>query len=259
MINLNIARKSFKKYLEDFDMTDGKIELKVRHTYGVVSLSEYIAKDLGLEDEDIQLAMLIALLHDIGRFEQAKVYDDFRDYINIDHADFGAELLFKNGLIREFIDTPKFDGIIEKAIRNHNKLVIEEGLEGKELLHVQIIRDADKTDNFRVKSTDDIKDIFNSSIEEIGESKISEKIFNDFMNNRIIVSSERITDLDHWVSYLAFIFDYNFNSGLRYIQNNNFIDTIIDRIDYKLPETKDQMEKIRNHAKEYITNRLNNA
>ena len=39
--------------------------LKVKHTYEVVNKSEYIAKGLGLDEENTELAKLIALLHDI--------------------------------------------------------------------------------------------------------------------------------------------------------------------------------------------------
>ena len=153
MIDFNQASVIFKKYLQDYDLEYGKIELKIRHTYGVVNASEYIAKELSLDDENIELAKLIALLHDIGRFEQIKKFDCFIDNKNIDHAILGNEILFKNNLIRTFIKDTQYDNIISKAILNHNKLSIEDGLTDKELLHAKIIRDADKTDNFRVKAT----------------------------------------------------------------------------------------------------------
>ena len=50
----------------------GDIKLKVVHTYGVIEKSEYIGKELNLSNEQIELSKLIALLHDIGRFEQRK-------------------------------------------------------------------------------------------------------------------------------------------------------------------------------------------
>lgn len=257
MINFDNAIKAFKDYLKDYDLNNGMIQLKVKHTYGVISLSEYIAKDLKLSKEDIELAKLIALLHDIARFEQAKEFGDFRDYKNLDHADLGVKILFENNLIRNFIEDPKYDNIILKAIKNHNKLTIEDVLNERELLHAKIIRDADKTDNFRVKATDKFEDMFNSSKEKLEQDIITDKIYNDFMNNRVIISSERITDMDCWVSYLAFIFDYNFNSGLKYIKEKDYINILVDRIDYKIPDTKNKMEQIRKHASNYINYRLN--
>ena len=111
--------------------------------------SEYIATNLGLTEEEIQVAKLIALLHDIGRFEQVKLTEGFIDNNHFDHADYGAEILFKGNMIRKFIDENKYDEIIKKAIYNHNKLKIEKDLDEKQKLHCQIIRDADKLDNFR--------------------------------------------------------------------------------------------------------------
>jgi len=258
MLDFNKAKRAFQDYLKQYDLTDGKIKLKIRHTFGVITLSEYIAKDLNLKEEDIELAKIIALLHDIGRFEQIKVFDDFRDYETLDHAELGIKILFEDNLIRNFIEEDTYDNIILKAIKNHNKLNIEENLNEQELLHAKIIRDADKTDNFRVKANDNFEDIFNSSKEKLEKSTISDKIYNDFMNNKIIISSERITDMDHWVSYLAFIFDYNFNSGLKYIKEKDYINILVDRIDYKIKDTKEKMEEIRKHAIDYINCKLNN-
>ena len=80
MIDLNKALKEFKNYLKDYDLNDPKIKLKVVHTYGVMELSEYIAQDLNLDLENVKLAKLIALLHDITRFEQLKQYGIYEDY-----------------------------------------------------------------------------------------------------------------------------------------------------------------------------------
>ena len=257
MIDFNQASIAFKKYLQDYDLEYGKIELKIRHTYGVVNASEYIAKELSLDDENIELAKLIALLHDIGRFEQIKKFDCFIDNKNIDHAILGNEILFKNNLIRNFIKDTQYDNIISKAILNHNRLSIEDGLTDKELLHAKIIRDADKTDNFRVKATDDFENIIDNANKEILENDIiSDNIFNNFMDSKIIVREDRKTYMDFWVSYIAFIFDFNYKAGLEYIQQMNYIDKIINRLDYKNIDTKQKMEKIRKHAIQYIESRL---
>ena len=77
MIDFNKIQKAFENYVNDFDINNGMINLKIIHTYKVVELSEYIAKDLKLSEEDIELAKLIGLLHDIGRFNQAKIYNSF--------------------------------------------------------------------------------------------------------------------------------------------------------------------------------------
>ena len=44
------------------------------------------------------------MLHDIGRFEQIRRFGTFNDAQSVDHAEFGADLLFKEGLIRKFAE-----------------------------------------------------------------------------------------------------------------------------------------------------------
>ncbi len=257
MIDFEYAKVSFKNYLKNYDSNYGKIELKIRHTYGVVNASEYIARKLSLDDEDIELAKLIALLHDIGRFEQIKKFDSFIDDKTTDHAILGNEILFKDNLIRNFIKDKQYDNIISKSILNHNRLDIENTLNNRELLHAKIIRDADKTDNFRVKATDDIENIVDNTSKEILEKDtISDEIFNNFMDSKVIVREDRKTHMDFWVSYIAFIFDFNFKAGLEYIQKKNYINKIVDRLDYKNIDTREKMEKIRKHATQYVEIRL---
>ena len=257
MIDFKHAMATFKKYIENFDSQYGKIDLKIRHTYGVVKASKYIANKLNLNNEDVELAKLIALLHDIGRFEQIRQSDSFIDNKDMDHAILGNDILFKDNLIRDFIEDTQYDNIISKAILNHNRLYIEDGLTERELLHTKIIRDADKTDNFRVKAEEDFENIIDNSSKDILENDIiSENIFNDFMNSKIIVREDRKTHMDFWVSYIAFIFDYNYKFGLEYIKEMNYINVIVDRLDYKNIDTKQKMEKIRKHALEFIDKRI---
>jgi putative nucleotidyltransferase with HDIG domain len=74
-----------------------------------------------LSEEDKRLAHIIGLYHDIGRFEQDKVFNSFYDIKTFDHGDYGVEVLFEQGLIREIPIEEKYYKIIEKAIKNHNK------------------------------------------------------------------------------------------------------------------------------------------
>ena len=252
MINLDRVKHEFNKFVDKFDSNDGKIRLKIVHTYGVVAMSKYIAENLNLSNEDIELAQLIAYLHDIARFPQARDFGDYRDYKTFDHADLACQMLFEQGMIRTFIEDDTYDSIIAKAIKNHNKFSIENGLNQRELLHAQLIKDADKLDNFRVKINHDFESILNTTKNKLENDVISKEIYNQFMNNQLIISSERKTDLDCWVSYIAFIFDINFTATFSYIKEHDYINLLCNRIDYKRIDTLEAMEKIRVHALEYI-------
>ena len=252
MIDFKKAQESFKEYLKDYDLENGSIKLKIRHTYEVVKKSEYIATGLELDKENIELAKIIALLHDIGRFEQIKEFNEFSDK-KIEHAEFGVKVLFEENLITKFIEDRKYDNIISKAIYNHNKFKIEDDLNDIELLHCKIIRDADKIDNFRVKQDDKFEDMFPKiyNKETINYEVVSQKVYEEFMKHKCIKLEDRKTIIDYWICVIAFIFD------LKYVQENNYIDILVDRIEYKNDDTKQKMEDIRKCAKEYIKNEHN--
>lgn len=169
IIDRKNVEDTFKKYTDNYDTSDEKIKLKVDHTYRVAALSERIAISLGLDKADTDLAWLIGMLHDIGRFEQLKNYGTFSDADSIDHAHYGVELLFDEGLIWKFVDKtkPKADieddkledklkkefselDILKTAIFNHSAYRIEEGLPEKVQMFCNIIRDADKIDILKV-------------------------------------------------------------------------------------------------------------
>ena len=179
MIDIEKAKKTFKNFLNNYNKNELGFELKIVHTYHVVNNAREIATKLNLPEEDIKLAELIALLHDIGRFEEITVLKKF-DSVKFDHASHGVKILFENNLIRDFIEDDSYDEIIRVAIDNHSRLAIQEGLDEKCLLHSQIIRDADKLDNFRLKKEESIEEIFPGQVksrEDMENSTLSNKIY----------------------------------------------------------------------------------
>ena len=249
------ALKAFKNFVKNYNQSHDKISLKTKHTYEVVKISEDIAKSLKLNDEDIYLAKITALLHDIGRFDQVKFFDNFNDFMTIDHADYGVKLLFDDGLIKDFAVDEKYHEIIFQAIKNHNKYAIDDSLTKQQLLHSKIIRDADKTDIFRVL-TDNSK-IWTDNVMSENET-ISDEILTYIMNSKPVDRRKRQTKIDNQLSYIGFVFDYNFNFGLRYIQSKDYANKIINKFNYKNPDTKQKMALVKKHINSYINDRLKN-
>ena len=258
MIDLQKARLEFKKYINSYDnQNDPGFNLKVVHTYHVVENAMMIAKELGLSEEDINLAGLIAILHDIGRFDELKNLKKF-DSVGNDHAMFASKLLFDEGLINNFIDDNKYNNIIKKSIENHNKKFIEEGLSDKELLHAKIIRDADKLDNFRVKKEEKIENIFPSVVnsnEDMENSLISDSVYNSILKEECVDIKDRVYPLDYWICILGFTYDIYFKETLSIIKNNDYINILVDRFNYN--NSKNKMNEIRNVINNYIDKKLN--
>ena len=107
-INIEEAKEEFIKYTENFNTKDKNVKRKQQHSIRVMKIAEQIATNLKLSEEQIQLATLIGLLHDIGRFKQYTDIGLGNNLEGFDHGDYGTKLLFKEGLIRKFIETNKY-------------------------------------------------------------------------------------------------------------------------------------------------------
>ena len=214
VINRKNVINAFAEYVRNYDPSDEKIKLKIEHTYRVAGLCQRIAESLGLSEPDVDIAWLLGMLHDIGRFEQIRRFGTFNDAQSVDHAEFGADLLFKEGLIRKFAEgyyeecelarsgneeagqaysrqkdcqkdckedcdegklnseqvkcnEGKLAGLLELAIRQHNKYRVKEGLTDKELMFCNILRDADKVDIFKVNADIPMEIIYDVTTEEL--------------------------------------------------------------------------------------------
>ena len=198
-------------------------------------------------------------MHDIGRFEELKITKELNS-VKFDHAGHGSKMLFEKDMIRDFIEDSQYDKIIKNAIENHSRLEIEENLDERTLLHSKIIRDADKIDNYRVKKDEKVEAIFPKRVnkkEDMEESKLSDKVYTTILDKKCVDIHDRITPLDFWVCILAFAFDLNFNVSYKIIKENDYINVIIDRFEYKDKETKNRMENIRKIANEFVNEKTN--
>lgn len=250
-MNYNNAKQKFETYLESYDRSNDKVRLKIIHTYGVVHDMSEICHRMHLTEEDTELARIIALLHDIGRFEQLKRFDSFEP-TTMDHAAYGVKVLFEEGMIRQFVSEDTWDDIIKTSIAHHSDFCLDGITDPRNLLHARLIRDADKLDNCRVKLKDDLQVFMGASAEEIGAQEITPVVYGTVFKNQCVYSPDRVTKMDYWVSYVAYFSDIYFRASLDIIQEHNYLNRIIDRIPYSNPDTARQMEEIRTYLAELI-------
>lgn len=252
MIDIDIlkAKKVFKEYVKNYNPEDEKIKVKIVHIERVTEIAKKLAESLGLNEDDIKLAELIGLLHDIGRFEQIRKYHTFVDKNSINHGEYAVKILFEDGLIREFIETDKYDEIIKLAILNHNRAKIEKGLTEKENLHAKIIRDADKIDIFYVLTTGDKETIWEKG--DLSEDLISDDTYREFMEDKVINYKNCKSSVDILVSHFAYVFDFNFSPSLNIIKENKYLDKLYKRFIFNDKETMKRYNMIYETAKQYI-------
>ena len=251
MIDINNSKRVFKEYVSNYNLQDGKIALKVAHILRVSELSKKIATSLNLSEEDIKLAELIGLLHDIGRFEQVRKYNTFIDKISINHGEYGAKILFEDNLIEKFNVDEKYYKIIKTAILNHNRSKIEDNLTEQELLHSKIIRDADKLDCFYVLLTDDIKNTYGCSAEDM-----QNEIIREFKEDHMIDYKKRATYGDIWISHMAYVFDFYYKSSYIVIKEKDYLNKLTQKMNFKNPHTIQMAQELLQIANDYIKSKI---
>lgn len=256
MIELNESKKEFINYTSKFNLKDDGIKRKIGHSLRVMEISTKIAKSLNLSEEKVEIATLIGLLHDIGRFEQKTQFNTFYDAISVDHGDLGVQILKENDYLRKYIETDKYDEIILTAIKNHNKYEIRpEVVNDDELLFSKIIRDADKIDilyeTFEIFWKNHEDEVENSMI-----SQEIEKSFEEMQQLKRTANNVDSSPIDKVCAKIAFIFDINFVKSFEIINREDYINRIIDRFDFKNIETKEKIEKIRKIANDFVEEKI---
>ena len=257
MINLIKAREYFEKYCSNYDINHPRIKLKIIHMQHVAKNSKKIAELLELDQDNIELAELIGLLHDLGRFDQWKFYGTFSDKLSIDHGQKSVEILFGDKEIRNFIEDDEYDAIIYKAINNHSKLEIEKGLSNIENLHCKIIRDADNLDIFRGLLQDKIEDYTHFGSPDISKEILSSEFVCDFKKENVLLYSKAKTDMDIMVAIIAHIYAISFPETLKIIMENDYINCFVKKINAQDNYTREKLNEISEYAMNYIIRKIN--
>ena len=123
-------------------------------------------------------------------------------------------------------------------------------------LFSKIIRDADKLDIMN----EAITEFYTTGEEqtEIENGIINPVMYQAIQEKRLAGKQAENTLIDSVMVILAFVFDYNYDISYKIVEENNYINDIIDRFDYKNQTTRLEIEDIRNIINDYIISKIEN-
>lgn len=249
MVNFDRAEKEFDNYTNEYNLENMAIKYKYEHSKRVMENSMNIAKSIRLSIEEVLIAGLIGLLHDIGRFEQYKVYNTFNDSKSVDHGDYAVKILFEDNYIRKFIDEDSYDEIIKKSILYHNKYSIGECNE-KELIFSKVIRDADKIDIFKhyVEKNDAV--VFKTK-------EVTPEVYDSFFEKKCLDFKNIKTSADMKILQLSMFFDLNYKYSYDVVKSNNYFNILADKYIAAMDneDTKNKYIEIKRFMNEYLESR----
>ena len=276
VINRKNVINAFAEYVRNYDPSDEKIKLKIDHTYRVAGLCQRIAESLGLSEPDVDIAWLLGMLHDIGRFEQIRRFGTFNDVQSVDHAEFGADLLFKEGLIRKFAEGyyeecelaepenqedeqiiknnehhNKDTGLLEMAIRQHNKYRVKEDLTERQRMFCDILRDADKVDIFKVNADIPMEIIYDVTTEELKNGIITKEVLESFYKKETVLKSVRRSAVDHIVGHISLLFELVYKESYRQAKEQGYVYKLLN-FKSDVPEVNAEFDDMRKYVDEFL-------
>lgn len=219
--------KLFRDYTADFDESDGKIKLKIDHTYRVAGICDRIAEDIGLIGEEKDLAWTLGMLHDIGRFKQVREYGTFIDADSIDHALCSVQVLFEDGILRNYLPQGDYDEVIFTAIRHHNVYRLPDGLTERMQMFCDLIRDADKIDIFRVNVETPITTVYGPQAANAIYEAITPEVLSDYMNEVAVLRANKKNSVDHVVAHASLAFELVYPISLQIAREQGYLNQIL--------------------------------
>ena len=200
-----------KSFLTGDPQKDSAHRLKIDHTARVCKNIRLLAASIDLPEDQVRIAEAVALLHDLGRFEQFKQYGTFNDRKSVNHAALGVEIMEKTGVLAALSDDER--KWIVDAVRFHNAPALPSGMPHRELLFLRLIRDADKLDIWRVFA--DFYRYDNQPERAIVQHlpdrpSWTGSIIEDILNRRMARFSNMKTLNDFKLLQLSWVFDLNF-------------------------------------------------
>ncbi len=230
----------FFNYVQTFKHGDKNFQeniiLKEKHTMKVCKEILNIGEQLELNDDELRLSEIIALFHDIGRFEQYARYKTFVDGKSENHAEPGVKILKENKVLNRFNDS--MQSLILRTISYHNPTALPEGETDTCLFFSRLLSDADKLDIWIV-----VTDYYNqhngkrNGATELGlpgTAGFSDEVYQDLINKRIVDIKHLANLNDFKLLQSGWIFDINFAPTFESIKKRHYLEMIL----HVLPESE---------------------
>jgi len=213
------------------------IGIKREHTEKVIEEITNIGRELGLNDNELNLAEIIALFHDIGRFEQYNHYKTFSDQKSENHAELGIKILKEHNVLGGL--DAGVQQLILCSIRYHNRPSLPINETDSCLFYSRLIRDADKLDIWRV-----VTDYYhrvngrrNVALElELPDTHgFSKEVYDSLMKKQVVCMKyvKNINDIK--LLQVGWIFDLNFKPAFERVKERRYLEMIRD----VLPDSKE--------------------
>jgi hypothetical protein len=222
----------FENFVDRFQFPEPEIrtgiELKRRHTFRVCAEMRELGQALELNPHDLRIAEIIALFHDLGRFEQYAIFRKYTDAHSTNHAELSVTTLQKESVL-DFLDQRDLD-LIYQAISYHNRALLPAIDDERTLFFTKLIRDADKLDIFWL-----VTDYYSKPHTETNAAIVtnlpdspgfSDEIYRSVLSGEMVDYRKLKNINDFKILQSGWIFDINFIPTLKKIRDQKYLQSL---------------------------------
>ena len=159
-----------------------------------------------------------------------RIYHTFRDAESVDHAQFSADLLFKEGLINDYTEALKATDPDRKS-------------------------DADKIDILRVNRETPMTQIYNLPDEAFLTSEISDPVYEDMLAHRDVNRVNSKTGADFMMGHIAFVYGLVYPISFQIVEEQGYLEQML-AFESRNERTRERMERIREEVRGYIQKQI---
>ena len=241
LMEIIMEEKIFEQYIKQFkdEKNSDKYNWKIEHSYRVAKICHEIALKEGDTPEEVRLATICGLFHDIGRFSQISKYNSYNDHTTKDHGVIGYNILSNERLLEKVL-YPEDEIILMDSTLNHNQYQIASSVDSYTSHFCKIVRDADKIDILRGMIEGNIHYKSNNH-------PISYYVKEDIINNQLVNWKHIKGDNDHLAECFSFAFDINFETSKKIIKDDDLFTKLYDTI-----PSRELFKNIKSICKRYI-------
>ncbi len=200
------------------------ITLKRDHCFNVAEVALELMRSLTSDRNDLQLAEIAGLLHDIGRFVQYRKYRTFSDAKSENHSVLGVQVIYELKLLSHLPEDEQ--RLICDSILYHNRAAIPAELKSRERLFAEVLRDADKIDIYRVVlDYYENPSILDSVTLELPDTpEITPEVIAALQAKKPVPMTSLRTINDFKICQLAWIHDLNIKRSRQYFRERRYLE-----------------------------------
>lgn len=230
----------FDRHVNAYRDADGALpaalELKYTHSQRVAKDARLIAEGLDLALQNVQLAWVCGLVHDVGRFFQYEQYGSFSDADTMDHGLAGRRVLEAGEASLHF--APDEWEALVLAVEYHNRKTADLpgtlSIQAERLL--KIIRDADKLDIMDLVLRSVARDGFRELPEMLPHIRFSRDLTPDVAGDVLKTKTVSFTKLQTVADFLVMLSTWFYDLNYAPSRRLALLRKLPDRLAKELPD-----------------------